>query len=363
MGPGRLRGVQASGRMSARRAPFTKIEPTGDGTALAARALMAFRRRGCTTALALALVASVRAASAQLPPLVEVSTQYLPESLVPGENGLGASVVSYDAALNVPVALSETTYLIPGAQYHVDSVSYSGASPGFTALTALHAVDFPLLLVHRIAESWALAIRAWPGAAADFHGMGSGALRLGGLAMASWLPNRQFTLGAGILASHAFGELLPLPLFYVDWQPSSWLRVEASLPAFVSAHIALGGRLELGVLADVSGNEYAIGHPGIRERYPCASNGVDDPVTPTDESLARSEYCLDHLAYSVFVAGGLARVRLVSSLWLTTFFGHTLSRRYDLKNAAGGTVPGGEVDLPNELVLRMGLLFRIPGTH
>jgi hypothetical protein len=310
----------------------------------------------------MALFACVRLVQAQLPALAEVNAQYVPESSVPNADGLRAQVASYDAAVNVPIALSETTYLIPGAQYHVDSVSYSDAPAGFTELKALHALEFPVLLAHQVAERWTLAFRIWPGVAGDSSRLDSGALRLGGLAMASWAPSRQFTLGAGAMASYAFGELLPLPLVYVEWKASPWFRVEGSLPSFVSARFAVGDRLEFGVQADLSGNEYAVRHAEIAESYPCTSGGRDDPSTPTNEGLADPELCLDHVAYSVIAAGGVARLRVVSSLWLTAFLGHTLFRRYDLKAADGDSVPGGSVDLPNEVLFRAGFVFRIPGT-
>jgi hypothetical protein len=146
---------------------------------------------------------------------------------------------------------------------------------------------------------------------------------------------------------------------YVDWAPTRLFRVEASLPFFASAIVSFAERIELGVLADVGGNEYSIRKSEIRKRYPCVG-GADDPATPADERRAEPASCTDHLAYSVVSAGAAARVRLVSSLWLGAFFGHSLYRRYELKNASGAIVPGGEADLPNEVLFRLGLTFRIP---
>ena len=300
-----------------------------------------------------------RHANAQLPPLAEGMTQYVPSSPVPGAGGLTAQISSYDVTLNVPTQLAEKTFLIAGLQYHVDSVSYAHEPPGFTPLNALHGLDLTLLLAQRLNDRWSLAFRAWPGLAGDLQPVDSGAIHIGALAMATWSPHPRFTLGGGALASYAFGQLLPLPLVYVDWQPRPLFRFEASLPFFASALFRFANRFELGALADVGGNEYAVRKAAIRKSYPCAA-GTDDPRTPLDESRADPSSCTDHLAYSVVSAGAVARVRLVSSLWLGTFFGHTLFRRYDLKNADGNRVPGGDVTLPNELVFRLGLTFRIP---
>jgi hypothetical protein len=299
------------------------------------------------------------AARAELPPLAEVGVQYLPSSRVPEAGGLGAQVSSYDALFNVPLALGESTFFVPGVQYHVDSVSYSDEPPGFTPLDALHALDLTLLLAQRLNDAWTLSFRVWPGVAGDFEAIDASGLHVGALGMLTGSPGERFTLGGGVLASYAFGQLLPLPILYVDWAPLTVLRVEASLPFFASGVFSFADRVELGLLADVGGNEYSIRKPEIRERYPCVG-GTDDPATPADESRAEPASCTDHLAYSVVAAGAVARVRLFSSLWLGTFFGHTLYRRYELKNADGESVPGGEADLPNELVFRLALSFRIP---
>jgi len=298
-------------------------------------------------------------ASAQLPPLGEIGAQYLPSSRVPEAGGLGAQVSSYDAALAVPTRLDARTFFIAGLQYHMDSVSYSHEPPGFTPLNALHGLDLTLLLARRLNDRWALAFRVWPGMAGDLERLDSGVLHAGALTMLTWAPQPRFTLGGGVLASYAFGQLLPLPMLYVDWSPRPFFRIEASLPFFASGVFRFANRFELGVLGDVGGNEYAIRKPEIRKVHPCVG-GIDDPSTPANEGRADPASCTDHLAYSIIAAGAIARVRLVSSLWLGTFFGRTLFRRYDLKNVGGNSVPGGNVDLPNELIFRLGLIFRIP---
>jgi hypothetical protein len=319
-----------------------------------------FAARSAAILTLAALLVWTRTGRAQMPPLAEISSQYVPESEVPDSNGVRAQISSYDASLNVPIPLGARTFLIPGAQYHADSVSYSNVSPGFVELSVLHSLDFPVVLAHMLSERWSLAFRVWPGIAGDFHEFDSSVFRLGGLAMANWRPSEHLMLGAGALASYGFGELLPLPLIYADWRPASSFRVEASLPFFATAIARVGDRLEVGLQADVNGNEYAIRQTEIRDRYPCAGNESDDPSTSADETRSDPDNCIDHLAYSVIAAGGTARVRIVSTLWLTTFFGRTAFRRYELKNPDGGGVSGGKVHLPNEFVFRAGLVFRIP---
>ncbi len=296
---------------------------------------------------------------AQLPPLADTTLQYMPASDVPEADGLRAQISSYDVQVNVPTQLGRNTFFIPGLQFHLDSVSYANEPPGFTPLNALFGIDMPMLLAHRVSERWTLSARAWPGVAGDLEKLDARALRVGALTMLNWSPGASFTTGGGGLVSYSFGELLPLPLVYVDWSPGPHFRLEASLPFFASATLRLAHRAELGLSADVGGNEYAIGSREIRERYPCVGS-PDDPRTASDERRAPLASCVDHVAYSVIAAGADVRVRLLSSLWLSAFLGHTLYRRYDVQNDDGSSVPGGNVDLPNVPLLRLGLTFRIP---
>jgi hypothetical protein len=316
--------------------------------------------RACALWLGALAAAWPAPVEAQLPPLAETSAQYLPSSAVPGGGGLKAQVASYDASLNAPFQLGKSSFLIPGAQYHVDSVSYRNQPALFTELNALHSIDLPLLFVQLLSEQWSLSARVWPGLASDFGELDGSALRVGGLVMLAWSPHARLTLGGGPIASYAFGQLLPLPLIYADWKPRPWFRVEASLPAFASLLFTPSDRWELGLQADVSGNEFLVRKRQVRTQYPCRANAVDDPATLANEARADPAQCLDHIAYSVIAGGAVARFRLVSSLWVSGFLGHTLFRRYDLKNAAGSATPDGQVDLPNELALRVGLVFRIP---
>src|SRR5262249_54544995 len=84
-------------------------------------------------------------ARAQLPDLVEVSGQYRPGAAVDDPRPTRAQVSSYDANINVPVPLGPKTFLIPGVSYHVDSVSFDDAPPGFVDLRAFHSIELPVM--------------------------------------------------------------------------------------------------------------------------------------------------------------------------------------------------------------------------
>lgn len=296
----------------------------------------------CIT-LALSLSAE---ANAQFPDLLELSGQYLPSVELDDPVGVEAQVASYDASINVPIILSDTRFLIPGLAYHVDSVSFPNAPSEFIELRAFHSVDVALLYVQLLPKDWALSLRLAPGLAGDFAAVDVDMFHVSALAMATRGFSDKLVFGFGALASYSFGEFLPLPSIYLDWQPQEWLRFETFLPAFAHLDFIIGDRVEVGPRLDVAGNEYAVREARIQNSPACAGESRDQ--------------CLDHLAYSIATAGVQVGGRLTGSLWLTVFSGRTVFRRFEMQNARGRLLDGGVEDLPPSWFIRTSLTFRIP---
>lgn len=299
-------------------------------------------------------------ARAQVPDLVEVAAQYLPGAPLEDPRPTEAQVSSYDAAVNAPIPITDTTFLIPGASYHVDSVSFQRAPGGFVDLRAFHALDFPLLFVQLLPRDWALSVRLAPGLAGDFTAFDSGLFRFNALALATHSFSDDFQLGGGAMVTYAFGSLLPLPAAYVSWRPVSDFTIEAFLPAFVQTKATLGDRIEIGYRAEVQGNAYAVRDDRIATAWPCRAETNDDPTTAADERLARPSDCLDHVAYSVVGVGPTLSIRLFASVWWNTFAGHTLFRRFEMLNDEAERVRGGVQTLSNVWLVRSGLSWRVP---
>lgn len=307
--------------------------------------------RRCLLATMAATMTIASPTAAQMPNLAEVGAQYLPPVRARPDEPLDAQITSYDVALNVPLPLGETTFLIPGASYHVDSVSYAGGSPEFIDLRGFHGVDLPILFVQLLPQDWSLSLRFSAGLAGDFQAVDGSMVRINAMAMASHTFSESFSLGGGALASYAFGSLLPLPVVFVDYRPHPRWSVTAFVPAFVQSTVTVGDRLELGYRVDVQGNAYAIRDERIAERWPCVSSA--------EGAAAEPHACLDHVAYSLVSAGPTVNVRLFATVWLETFVGHSVYRRFDLMNAEDEPVPGGREELPRSWLVRGGLTWRI----
>ncbi|MDC0678785.1 DUF6268 family outer membrane beta-barrel protein [Sorangium atrum] len=322
-------------------------------------------RRGARPPRLLALapllaVLAPGAAWAQLPDLVDLSAQYMPGAAIEDPRPVRAQVSSYEVNANVPIPLGERTFLIPGATYHVEAVSYAGTSPGFDELRAFHAVDVPVLFVQLLPHDWSLSLRVAPGLAGDFEAVDGGLVRVSALGLVTHTLSDKLVLGGGALASYSFGSFLPLPAAYVDWTPSPLFRVEAFLPGFAAVKLIFSDRVEVGLRADLAGNAYAVRDPRVRGAWPCAAQPADDPATEQDERAARPEECTDHIAYSVATAGVTLGVRAFASVWLNAQAGHSLFRRYEPMNDEDDGIPGGGQSIPNVLFFRAGVTWRIP---
>ena len=124
--------------------------------------------------------------------------------------------------------------------------------------------------------------------------------------------------------------------------------------------VLIQDRVEIGARAEVAGNAYAVRDSRIRSAWPCAA-GIDDQVANEPVEIpAEPAECFDHMAYSVASAGAVVGVRLFSSVWLNAFVGHSFYRRFEQMNEFDERITGGVQDLPNTLLIRAGLTFRIP---
>jgi hypothetical protein len=310
-------------------------------------------------AISIALAGTSAVAEAQFPDLLDTSGQYMPSAALEDPRPVEAQVASYDASFNVPIPLAERTFLIPGAAYHVESVSFSNTPPEFLELRAFHSLELPILFVQLLPDDWSLSFRVAAGLAGDFEEVDGDMVRVSALALATHAFSDRFVLGGGAIASYAFGSFLPLPALYLEYKPIDELQIETFLPAFLQVKVTLFDRLELGARAEFAGNEYAVRDSRVTGRWPCAS-APDDPATPQDETVADHAGCLDHIAYSVGLAGVVAGVRLFESVWITAFAGHGFFRRFEQMNEDGDEVLGGPQSLPNTFFVRGGITWRIP---
>lgn len=307
------------------------------------------RLKQVSAAVAVGLIAAP--AAGQVPDLAQVQATYLPSVALEDPRPAEVQLTGYDALVNGPIPVSDASFLIVGASYHAETVSFQHAPPTLVQLRAFHAFDLSLMSVQLLPSDWSLTFRYSAGFAGDLD-IDQDMIRMSAMALATHAFSDRLVVGGGAIASYAFGTFLPLPAGYVEWKPLDGLRVEAFLPAFATVEFSFGDRLEIGYEAQVQGNSYAVRDERTTEAWPCAPSPERGPAQPAA--------CMDHIAYSVVTMGPEASLRLFSSVWLDLGAGHTLLRRFEPLNQSGDTALSGVQNLRNTFYVRGGLTWRIP---
>ncbi|MCB9762801.1 MAG: hypothetical protein H6739_23575 [Alphaproteobacteria bacterium] len=236
--------------------------------------------------------------------------------------------------LTVPVKLREGTYLTPGFSYRLEAPRFINPPPDALPVPFLHELDVSLALHQQFGAGWAVTTRLNGGLAGDLYGIDRGVVRLGGLALLARSPSDRLTLGGGVAATWAFGQLLPVPLLRVRWQPGDALLLDALVPSYITLTYTRWERVRGGVFTELVGNEYAARHPDIAEVAPCAGPDAD------------AAECLDHIAYTDGNLGLLLGARPAGDLWIELRGGVSVYRRFEMLNADDAPITGGDQRLP-----------------
>lgn len=310
----------------------------------------------------LVLAANPRTARAQLPSLVELTAQYAPPADLGSGQPTHVQISSGQLALNVPIRLSRSRFLIPGLTDRVDRISYAQMPVDGSTRTTFHAPELSALFVQLLPNRWSATVRASGSLTGGFETIEPRTIRYSMLALVNRSTSDRLTLGGGVLATGGFGKILPLPVVSLQWKPINEVKIEVFVPAFASVRYTAWNRVELGARVEVTGNAYAIRDAHTADRWPCVAQPADDPATSPNESMANPGACLDHVAYTVASAGVFTGVRLTSTIWLAAFGGISFYRHAEVQNRDGDSVPGGAQDLPRALFVRTSLAWRLPGS-
>ncbi|MEO1235146.1 MAG: DUF6268 family outer membrane beta-barrel protein, partial [Myxococcota bacterium] len=267
--------------------------------------------------------------------------------------GVSVRAASLRAGFNVPLRIAESLVLIPGASYELLSLRQEGEAIGLPGSQEFHAVTGSALLGWRMADRWSLTAQVAATLAGDFVDVGVDHLQAGGMVLLSHSFSDRFSLGAGVLVSNQFGEILPLPAIQVDWRIAETVWLRGLLPAQLRLTWSPHDRLELGLVTSVRGQSYALTSSQGQTQWPCA----DEP-----DRNAEPDSCFRNLAYSQGEVGPWVGFRLRDSIWLSARATMAVFRRYEFRNADGEIPEVGDLGLDSNLNFRVQLAFRIPRT-
>ena len=321
--------------------------------------------------VAVATIIGAQDAEAQMaPPLVSVSGEWVPPASIERPQEIESQLPDasrevelpiFDAAVNVPIRLSDSAVLLAGVRYGLLVPSNSGTVIDID-MPEFHTVMAQVLFNYKFTPSWSMILQVTPSLAGDFANVEGDHFRLAGMGVISYRFSPSFELAVGAAATYRFGELMPVPVLRLGWQISESVQLNAVLPAFLSLIWQPHDRFEVGIAGSVIGQSFAITSDNIQQRYPCRAEATDDPITPFDEREQDDDLCFDRLAFSRGQIGPIVSVRLFSSVWFSLQANYLFLRRYEFLNANNETPDFGDITVERTLSVMGALQVRIPKT-
>jgi hypothetical protein len=236
--------------------------------------------------------------------------EFYPSAAVhgPGPTGADSDVrfQSARASLALPTPLGKESLLITGLRYQLLDVGQYQASDSTEPVAALHSLVLSLGMLTPLGSDVSLFTQVGGGLAGDLSGdVVSDDWVVSAQALGLWTIGGGFTLGAGVGYDRRTGEVTPLPLVALNWEPRPDLLVRGVLPQFFAVRYRAGEPVTLAFDATLDGERYHLNEEGV--------------------NLANVE-----VAHSVIKVG--PSVTLHWTRWLHTRFtgGAVLSRRFEM---------------------------------
>jgi hypothetical protein len=206
---------------------------------------------------------------AELKP-ARIEYEYYPSAGVRGgsaglQNG-EARFQSARASFALPTPLGTSSLLIPGVRYQVLDVGSDGAAAqsGTKPIEALHSMQLSLGMLQRLSDDWSLFGQVGGGLAGDLSGeLASDDWVVSAQLLTLWALDDGFTLGAGIGYDRRTGQVAPLPLLALRWEPRPDLLLRGVVPQFLSVRYRAAEPLTLALDSGLEGERYHLSEESV----------------------------------------------------------------------------------------------------
>lgn len=194
----------------------------------------------------------------------------------------------------------------------------------------VQSVDYTFFLIDSLSPRWKVVALVNPGLASDFGARVSGNdVTFDGALGFIRQMSKSFQLGLGAAYTSDFGEPLPLPFLYVDWEVTSKLTANGILPTNLNLAYRVSPRVDTGLTFRVVGSRYH-----------------GDP--------ARFETADPRLKYSEGTLSPSVQLHLSSWLHLNAEGGFAFYRNFEFLE---GNVSAGSYDLKKSGYLRTAVML------
>jgi hypothetical protein len=262
------------------------------------------------TATVLLMLAAGALAHAQIAIGISGGYTYIPYSEFSDDDapdGVKLQVDSWQGGVAFPLAFADgKTVILNNLTYDLIGIDYDDPLGSVAEnIRQLHSLTFTLLLIQQLSETWQLLAAVTPGLVSDLEGeLSTDDFSVTALLGARHDFSDRFSLGAGLAYQRDFGDPLPLPFVLVEWVITPRLALSALLPRQATLLYSPWEVLDVGLFAEVEGNQYQ-GDPD--------TFGVDNPL----------------VKYSVISAGPVVRIHITRWTHVELKGGTTLRRRLE----------------------------------
>jgi hypothetical protein len=225
---------------------------------------------------------------------------------------IGLRQVTLTAGVRTVTGRDDNTVLVNGGFYRRSDLDLRVR--GGSSLTTVHALYYDFLALRTLDDRHTVAVALRPGLFGDLAGDLGEQFRLEGAVFVDRVLSPRTTIGAGLSYTSGFGRVLPIPVVHLVHRRGRRVLVDGLLPARLDVWWFPRKGVELGVNAQLSGFQYAIGEytpPRAPARPPASGAG---PL-PTGLELANA------------IVGPQARWNPAGRWWLSLDAGWAVVRR------------------------------------
>ncbi|MCZ6693504.1 MAG: DUF6268 family outer membrane beta-barrel protein [Bacteroidetes bacterium] len=162
------------------------------------------------------------------------------------------------------------------------SFSYDNLPISAVEISQAQYIEYSFFMIDSLSPKWKLVAMVMPTLASDFESsLSKDDLIVGGILGLIRTINENLDLGFGLVYMSDFGNPIPLPFIYVDWQLSPNLKLNGIIPSSLTLGRKMTEWLDLGLEFSVDGSRFH-GSPakfGVKRPFMRYSEGTLSALT------------------------------------------------------------------------------------
>lgn len=212
---------------------------------------------GCTTLCLIGLSVGTHAMAQRVSFDYELFPHVRLADPIAGSEEFTIRASSWRLGASFPLSFSRGAVMVfNDITYERTDFDYRNLPAGGPGIERVHAVELSIFMIDSLSTKWKMAAAVMPGLASDLEGpVSSDDFTFGAILGFVRQVSTAFQLGAGVAYLSDFGEPLPLPFLYVDWQTPR-LRANAILPTSMVVAYRVNPTVDLGLSLRVDGTQY-----------------------------------------------------------------------------------------------------------